>query len=89
MAVTSAQITVGATPTRVSAAESDSVYGSSLIIRNAGACDVFLGNAGVTTTTGFAVAAGAEYSFDLASGDDLFAIVATGTVTVAVLRTGV
>ncbi len=92
MAVSTAQIPVGTTATLLSGVDPGSggaPNGQSLVLSNTGAATVFIGGPGVTTTTGYPVPAGAEYSLDLDGLETLFAIVATGTVTVAVLRTGV
>lgn len=88
MAVASAQVTVGTTATLVSAVESDFSVGSAAKVKNTGAADVFLGGAGVTTTTGFALASGATTDVPLGPGEQLFAV-AAATGTVHVLRLGV
>lgn len=94
MAVVPASVAVGTTATLLSGTDpgqagTGSPDGMSILVRPAAA--VFLGGAGVTATAagGYEVAAGSELSFDLAPGDALYAIAAAGTVTVAVLRTGV
>lgn len=88
MAVSSAQLTVSTSAVALAATESDGVFGFSLVIKNTGSTDVFLGAAGVTTSTGFALTAGATASVDLTSGEALFAVAAV-TGTVHVLRVGV
>lgn len=87
MAVSSAQVVVGASAVELSAAESGAVSGSKLVITN-GAAVVFLGDAGVTTATGLSVAVNATLTVPLNDGERLYAICAT-TSTVSVLRTGV
>lgn len=89
MAVTSAQVSVTTAATLLSAVETDSIAGESLSLNNTGAGVVYLGPSGVTTANGFPLAAGALQFVDLQPGDNLYAIVATGTVVLAVLRTGV
>lgn len=54
----------------------------------ASAADVFIGGPGVTTATGLPLVPGASYTFDLQAAEDLFGIVAAGTVTVRVLALG-
>lgn len=55
-------------------------------IVNRGTASVFLGSSAVTTA-GFEVAAGEAFSIDdMGTGDDLYAICASGTVRVDVLR---
>lgn len=90
MAITTGQVSVGTTATALSTAESDDRSGSSICVSNpSGGSTVYLGPAGVTTGNGFALDAGASMAFDLQPGELIYGIVASGTVTVSVLRTGV
>lgn len=89
MAVDAAQVSVGTTETELTGAQTDTVAGQSLVAINKGAASVFLGGTGVTTTTGFELAAGESVNVDVNQGEKLFGIVATGTQTVHVLRIGV
>lgn len=89
MAVQPDQVAVGTTATELTTAPTDTVAGQSLAIRNKGTASVYLGGAGVTTGNGFELAAGESLSVDLAEGERLYAIAASGTVPVHVLRTGV
>lgn len=50
--------------------------------------DAFVGAAGVTAATGFRVPAGATLTLDLSSGERLFGVLASGTGTAYVLRSG-
>lgn len=50
--------------------------------------DVFVGAAGVTAATGYRVPASTTLALDLTSGERLFGILAAGTGTAYVLRTG-
>lgn len=86
MAVTSAQVSVGTTATALNTAGTS---GQRLVVSNAGTNDVLLGPSGVTTVTGLALAAtDGPIVIELAPGEVLFGIVATGTETVQVLRSG-
>jgi hypothetical protein len=52
---------------------------------------IYVGGADVTasTTAGYLLTAGVEYTYDLKAGNPLYAISPSGTVVVPVLRTGV
>ena len=89
MSTTSGQITVGTSPTRLDADEGDAEVGKTLTAYNLGAAPVSLGNAAVTTSTGFTLPAGGSYSADLSYGDALYGVVASGTCRVDVIRHGV
>lgn len=83
----SAQIPVTNTATPLVAADaSDTTTGNSLAIQNTGASTVYIGGPSVTTGSGYPLAAGGQIGADLAPGEDLYGVVASGTVTVAVLR---
>lgn len=47
--------------------------------------DVYLGGADVTTSTGFLLASGDTFDFDLAPSETLYGIVASSTATVSVI----
>lgn len=89
MAISSAQVSVTTSATLLSSAETDDRTGSALALTNGGAVTVFLGASGVTTGSGFGLAAGTSMALDLQPGESLYGIVASGTATVSVLRTGV
>jgi hypothetical protein len=60
--------------------------GQSVRIRNGGAADVFIGGAGVLTTTGFPVAAGTTFDLgNIEPGDTVYGVVASGSANVQVL----
>jgi hypothetical protein len=62
---------------------------SSFCLQNVSDADVFLGGSGVTTSAyGHKLAAGESISLDLNYGDGIYAIVATGSKSVAVLEVG-
>ena len=89
MAISSAQVSVTTSATLLSSTDTDGISGSSLSLVNQGSQTVYLGASGVTTATGFPLAAGASWSADLAPGEALYGIVAATTATVGVIRTGV
>lgn len=81
MAVTAERVTVGGTAVALNPAGP----GVRLHITN-GAAAISLGDAGVTTTTGFDVAIDGELVVEVDPGDQLFAVSA-GSSDVQVLRT--
>lgn len=76
MAVTAARVTVGTSAVALNTA---SPGGERLVIKN-GAAIIALGPAGVTTGTGFELAAAATIEVELDSGDVLFAICGTSSI---------
>lgn len=89
MAITTGQVSVSSTATALTSGQTDdAATGFSIVLKNTGSTDVFLGGSGVTTATGFVLAAGSTFSVDLGSGEQLFAVAAV-TGTVHVLRVGV
>lgn len=93
MAVTHAHVSVGDDPTIV-AAPTTTYHGPrdrvGVSVQNIGSAPVYLGGSGVTTSSyGYRLDAGSSMSIDLEFGDVLYGIVATGTNTVAVLRSQV
>lgn len=91
MAVVHAVVAVGAAPTLLVSAGARFVQSPAFVdLENSGASTVFVGGAQVATTgalKGRPLAAGSTARFDLASGDDLYAVSAAGG-EVCVLRTG-
>jgi hypothetical protein len=88
--ITSDHIPVGTTAELlVGTSDDDSIRGISAAVKNAGAASIFLGPDDVTTATGYELAAGGELGIDLAPGEELYGIVATGTQAAQVLRAGV
>lgn len=87
MAVSAAQVVVATSATALNSPDTDTVGGTTLIITN-GAAAIALGASGVTTGTGFTLAANAgPIAMQLGPGEQLFAICGT-TSTVQVLRLG-
>lgn len=90
MSIESAAVTVETTATALNAAESVGSDRVSLLVSNVGAATVYLGPAGVTTSTGVPLAAGASLSInDLEPAERVYGIVAASTNVVRVLRKGV
>ncbi len=88
MAVSSSAVALNAsTPTALNAPQSDPC---SLLVHNAdGSIVVYLGGSDVTTSNGVPLAAGVKQSVNnLAGGERLYAIAASGTPSVRVLKQG-
>lgn len=87
MPIVSVRVTVTTSPTVLS----NPVYGSagdpiSVVVKNIGGASVYLGGAAVQSTDGLELAAGETLAVDLLAGDVLYAVAATGTVSVAVMK---
>jgi hypothetical protein len=84
---TSAQITVGTTATLLVAA---TAFDQTVNVHNAqhgaGNPSVYLGDANVTTANGFELDADAYITVGVGDHEALYAICATGTVKVAILK---
>lgn len=91
MAINVRAVSVATTATRLdTAAETDTQPGSAVAVYNNGSATVYLGDSDVTTATGFPLAAGSSMAFEFdVSKDALYGIVASGTVAVRVLETGI
>lgn len=91
MAVVGAVVAAATTATLLSGADTDNISGQSIYVTNAGAQPIFLGGSGVTTATGYSLAAGASLPWPivLGVGEALYGIVSAATENAKVLRTGV
>jgi hypothetical protein len=92
LAVKSRAVSVATTATRLDSTtdQDDASSGQAVAVYNNGASTVYLGGSAVTTATGAPVAAGAwGPGFDLTISDQLYGIVASGTVEVRVIETGI
>ena len=89
MALTGKRVTATTTATRLDTADTDTVAGKSVALKNAGAASVDLGASTVTSGAGYELAAGAAVSIDLGAGESVYAITASGTAVVHVIETGV
>ena len=90
MALTHGIVAVGTTATLLSALEAGR-DGQTVLVQNpSGGANVFLGGAGVTTTSyGYLITAGSAFAIDLQNGESLFGVVASSTQNVSVIRQGV
>ena len=89
MAVLHERVTVATTATLLAQAGTDR-DGINVLIQSAkgGSTEVFIGGAGVTTTSyGHLIDPDEHFDVHLASGEALYGIVTTGTQVVNVLRT--
>jgi hypothetical protein len=89
MAVSHSRVSVGTTATKLTS-DFDGKDGQTINVQNpAGGADVFLGGEGVTTTSyGFLLGAGISFSVELQDDEKLYAVVASSTQTVNILRQG-
>ena len=91
MAIAHARVSVATTATKLTGTTTDTRAGQTTLVQNpsAAAASVFLGAAEVTTASyGHELVPGSSLSIDLATGEDLYGVVASGTITVNVLRGG-
>ena len=83
-AFATAQVTVGTTPTLISAARDGT---DDVTIVNFGTTQVFIGNANVTVSNGFPIPGVVGASLTIPATTAIYGIVASGTQAVAVLAT--
>ena len=90
MAVRHNSISVGTSATALHYQEPASAdRGQEVLLTNAGSASVYVGGPGVTTTSyGYELKAGTSLAVEIADGESLFGVVATGTVTVRALYVG-
>lgn len=91
MAIAHERVVVAATATVLADAARDR-DGYTVSVQNptGSGATVFIGGTGVTTTSyGYSLAAGSEVAVELLKGEALYGVVASGTLTVNVLRIGV
>jgi hypothetical protein len=81
MSVASSSVSVTTSATVLHTADSDGV---DVILYNSGSATVSVGPSGVSTSTGFPLAAGASLSMRLPPADVVYGIVATGSESVIV-----
>lgn len=89
MAFRGTRVDVGTTAVKVVAATHGRASGSGALLQNAGSADIDLGGDGVTAGAGFPLGAGESVSVELEPGESLYAIVASGTESLAILEGGV
>ena len=90
MAIEHARPTVTTTASAIASGTNDR-RGQSVLVQNPSAgATVYLGGSGVTSSSyGYALVGGSDISIDLSGGESLFAVVASSTQQVNVLRQGV
>ena len=81
--IANARYTVGTTATKIA---SENPNRRTVIVQNIGANSIYLGNEFVNTDNGYPLAANASLVFELSG--ELYAVVETGTETVATLTEG-
>lgn len=87
MAALGVRITVGTVPTLLTQAETDHSPGSAVLLK-ALTAGVVIGGPTVTAASGYPLDQGEIVGADL-RGDLIYGVVASGTGTIAALRTGV
>jgi hypothetical protein len=89
MAITHARVSIGITPTQISS-DFAGKDGQAVLVQNpSNGTTVFLGGDGVTTTSyGFQLDAGSNFTIEMQNGEKLFGVVASSTQTVNVIRQG-
>jgi hypothetical protein len=90
MAIVSAQVAVSTTAAELTSGLTTAAGDSqSIAVQAPAAAILYVGPAGVTSTTGFPIAAGQTIALDLEYGERLYGILATGTGTAFTIRTSV
>lgn len=88
MAIVASVVTVLTTPTLLVSGGPGANDLRTVLLRNDGAADIFIGGSTVATTTGLKVpTGGGTATIDLGPQDDLYGIVAAATQPIQVLRT--
>jgi hypothetical protein len=89
MAVSHQIVSVGTTATKLTS-DYDGKDGQTINVQNpSGGATVYLGGEGVTTSSyGFTLAAGISFSIELQDDEKLYAVVASSTQNVNILRQG-
>lgn len=89
MAVTHQRVSVGTTATQLTL-DNDGKDGQTVNVQNpSGGADVYIGGAGVTTTSyGYLLKADTSFSIELDDDEKLFGVVASSTQTVNIIRQG-
>ncbi len=84
-----ARVNVGTAPTLLDPAVSNPESAGVLAIRNLGTVPVFIGAAEVTAGTGWEVGPAESLSIEFSAHSDIYAVAASGTQSVQILRSGV
>jgi hypothetical protein len=85
MAISSTQVTVGTTATLLVTGDHD---GCRVLIHKQQQHTIYLGGAGVTTSTGFLFDHDGTIDMALRAGESLYAVCTTGTETAYILTSG-
>lgn len=90
MAIITQAATVGTSASKIAGVSvtSGAIRSGSCVVQNLGASPVFLGGATVTIANGLQLDPGSTMAVDIGDGDDLYAVVASGTVACRVLQVG-
>lgn len=90
MAFKSTQKSVTTTASVLNQAEGDYIDGASLLVKvPAGGATIYVGGSDVTSSNGYAVAAGEALACDVDPAERLYAVTASGTQTAYVLARGI
>lgn len=89
MALQTAQVTVGTSAVLLAGTPGTDITGFSVMVKAPDAATLYVGPAGVTSSTGFPVPAGTSITGDLEAGEALYGVLASGSGTASVLRSGV
>lgn len=90
MAIEHATVALTQTAAKISKTlAADDRSGQSVAFVNETGVNIRVGGAGVTTSTGVLVAPNAPFSMDLESGEDLYAVCASGSHNLFVMRSGI
>jgi hypothetical protein len=90
MAIQVRQVTVGTTATPLTGSDTDYKPGSSIIVQAPAGNTLWVGGPDVNTTnTGWVVSAGTTFAIDIVGSDVLYGVIAAGTDTALVMRSGV
>lgn len=87
MTVNSAQVTVTTSATQLDPVV-DPMRKYSLLVRNVGPADVWVGGASVTTSNGCKFGVGEDLSITVGASEVVYGIVASGTTVCHVLKVG-
>lgn len=81
----SAQTSVSTTPVKLASAAIGISFPLAYIFQNTGSVTAYLGPSTVTSSTGFPLAAGQTMGIDISSNNDLWAVTASSSTTIAEL----
>ena len=82
-AILQSKVSISSTATLITSSLANS---RTRLLHNNGSVTIYLGDATVTTTDGYLLAAGEEKAFDIESGVAMYGIVETGTCELRILE---